>query len=276
VLPAIYLGSNGPLAGGQREIAAVLYAGPNCVLTGPAALAQLGVRVPATEFIDVLIPASAKRQDVSFVRVHRTTRMPEQAHLLNGIRWAVAARAVADTARAEFDLREVRELVAGAVQGGKCTIEQLAQELRTGPTRESGRLRAVLGEVADGIASAAEGDLRQLVKRSGLPEPMYNPDLYAGSEFVARPDLWWPDAGVAGQLDSKEWHLSPRHWAKTIERHRRMSAHGIIVVPITPRQIRTDPRTIIADLNSAIETGRQRPSLRISTEPLRISTEPRK
>jgi hypothetical protein len=267
VLPAVYLSSNGPLAGGQREIAAVLYAGPDCVLTGRAALAQLGVRVPVTEVIDVLIPVSARRQDVSFVRVHRTARMPEHAHLLNGIRWALAARAVADTARGEFELREVRELVAGAVQGGSCTLEQLAQELRTGPTRESGRLRAVLGEVADGIASAAEGDLRQLVKRSDLPEPMYNPDLYAGAEFLARPDLWWPDAGVAGELESQEWHLSPAQWAKTIERHRRMSAHGIIVVQVTPRQTRTDPRTIAAELKSAIEKGRQRPPLKIRAEP---------
>jgi hypothetical protein len=267
VLPAIYLSSNGPLAGGQREIAAALYAGPDCVLTGRAALAQLGVRVPVTDVIDVLIPASVKRQDVSFVRVHRTARMPEQAHVLNGIRWALAARAVADTARGEFELREVRELVAGAVQGGSCTIEQLAQELRAGPTRESSRLRAVLGEVADGIASAAEGDLRQLVKRSGLPEPMYNPDLYVGSEFLARPDLWWPDAGVAGELDSREWHWSAAQWAKTIQRQRRMTAQGILVVQVTPSQTRTDPRTIAAEFKSAIEKGRQRPPLKIRTEP---------
>jgi len=187
--------------------------------------------------------------------------------MLNGIRWAMAARAVADTARAEYELRDVRDLVAAAVQGGTCTIEQLAQELRAGPTRESGRLRAVLAEVADGIASAAEGDLRQLVKRAELPEPMYNPDLYVGSEFLARPDLWWPDAGVAGELDSKEWHLSPAQWAKTIERHRRMSAHGIIVVPVTPRQVRTDPGRVATEFASAIGAGRQRPPLRIRTEP---------
>src|SRR6185437_8010030 len=103
VLPAVYLSSNGPLAGGQREIAAVLYAGPDCVLTGPAALRQQGVRVPGTDLIDVLIPVSVKRRDVSFVRVHRTARMPDRAPVVNGIRWAPAARAVADTARAEFD-----------------------------------------------------------------------------------------------------------------------------------------------------------------------------
>ena len=267
VLPGIYLGSNGALADGQREIAAVLYAGPGCVLTGPASLRHQGVRVPPTNIVDVLVPMPTKKQSADFVRMHRTTRMPDQTFVLNGIRWAVAARAVADAARSEHDLREVRALVAGAVQGGKCTIPQLALEMRDGPTRESGRLRVALDEVADGVRSVAEGDLRSLIKRSGLPEPMYNPDLYVGSTFLARPDTWWKEAGVAGEVDSREWHYSAEQWAKTMARHSRMTAHGILVVHFTPKQVRTEPRRVIADLRSAIETGRQRPPLKIRTEP---------
>ncbi|HET7018151.1 MAG TPA: hypothetical protein VFI65_29810 [Streptosporangiaceae bacterium] len=267
MLPGIYVGSNGPLAGGQREIAAVLYAGPGCVLTGPAALQQQGVRVRATDMIDVLVAAPVKRQNVDFVRMHRTARMPDQTFVLNGIRWALTARAVADTTRIEPDLREVRALVAGAVQRGRCTVPQLAHELRTGPKRESGRLRAVLQEVADGIASAAEGDLRQLVKRSGLPEPMYNPDLYTESGFLARPDLWWKDVGVAGEVDSREWHLSPEQWEKTMARHRRMTAHGIFVLHFSPKQIKAEPRRIVAEFRSSIEEGRRRPPLSIRTVP---------
>jgi hypothetical protein len=154
-------------------------------------------------------------------------------------------------------------LVAGAVQGGKCTVPQLAEELRAGPTRESGRLRAALEEVADGVRSAAEGDLRQLIKRSGLPEPMYNPDLYLGSVFLGRPDTWWKDAWVAGEVDSRECHYSADQWEKTMARHSRMTAHGILMVHFTPKQIRTEPRRIVTDLRSAIETGRQRPPLGI-------------
>jgi hypothetical protein len=247
----------------------VLYAGPGCVLTGPVSLRQQGVRLTATGVIDVLVPAPVKRQDTGFVRLHRTKRMPDQSFVLNGIRWAPAARAVADAVRGEHDVREVRALVASAVQGGACTVPQLAEELKAGPARQSGQFRAVLGEVADGIASAAEGDLRQLVKRSGLPEPMYNPDLYVGSQFLARPDLWWKDAGVAGELDSREWHLSPEQWEKTMARRSLMSAHGIIVVNFTPRQTRVEPRRIVADLRSAIEAGRQRSPLKIRTEPHR-------
>lgn len=267
VLPGIYLGGNALIADGQREIAAVLYAGPGCVLTGPASLRHQGVRVPATETIDVLIAAPAKRQSTGFVRMHQTKRMPDETFVLNGIRWAPAARAVTDTVRGELDVREVRALVAGAVQGGKCTVPQLARELEAGPRRWSGRLRAVLEEVAGGMASAAEADLHQLIKRSGLPEPMYNPDLYIGSEFLARPDVYWKDAGVAGELDSRAWHLLPEHWERTMARHGRMTARGIFVVHFAPKQVKTEGRRIVTELGSTLEAGRMRPPLPIRAVP---------
>ena len=109
--------------------------------------------------------------------------------------------------------------------------------------------------------------MRQLVKRSGLPEPMYNPDLYTGAGFLARPDLWWKDASVAGEVDSREWHLSPGQWEHTMARHSRMTAHGIFVLHFTPKQIKTEPRRIVAELRSAIQEGRRRPPLSIRTMP---------
>ena len=104
-----------------------------------------------------------------------------------------------------------------------------------------------------------------LIKRSGLPEPMYNADLYVGSMFLARPDAWWKDAGVAAEVDSKEWHFSAQQFADTEARHSRMTAQGILVLHFTPRQIRTEPRRIVAELRAAIETGQQRPPLKIRT-----------
>ena len=269
VLPGIYLIHNGPLAGGQREIAAVLYAGHRCVITGLSALRSSGVRAPMTEIVDVLIPQESKRQSAEFVRTHRTIRMPERPIVANGIQWAPVARAIADVARIGLEFSDFRELVATAVQRDRCTVGELAEELRAGPNRGSVLLRAVLGEVADGIASGAEGDMRQLVKSGGLPEPIYNPDLYVGREFLARPDLWWQDAGVAGEVDSKEWHLSPDQWQRTMERHARMTAQGIFVLHYTPKQIRSDGRRVLAELRAAIEEGRRRPPLNIRAVPRR-------
>ena len=267
VLPGVYMNFDGVLTAGQREIAAVLYAGRDCVITGRAALQQYGVRVPLTETVDVLIPDVRKLQSAGFVRTHRTERMPQAPVTRGGIRWAPVARALADTSRGDLELRDVRALVAEAVQHRKCTISQLAEELRCGPKRGSGALRAALEEVADGVASGAEGDLRKLIKSGRLPEPMYNPRLYVGSVFLAQPDLYWRDAGVAGEVDSREWHLSPELWAKTLERHAKMSAQGIIVVHYTPRRIRTEGARVLAELRSAIEAGRRRPELAVRVIP---------
>jgi hypothetical protein len=158
-------------------------------------------------------------------------------------------------------------MVADAVQNKACTIGQLAEELRAGPKHGSGMLRAALEEVADGVLSGAEGDLRKLIKSARLPEPMFNPKLYLGSEFLAQPDVWWRDAGVAGEVDSREWHLSPALWARTMARHDKMTAQGILVMHFTPRRIRSDGAKVIAELRSAIESGRRRPPLEIRAVP---------
>jgi hypothetical protein len=263
VLPGVYLSRNGLLTGGQREAAAVLYAGRGCVITGLAALARQGVRAPLTEILDVLIPHHLSRQGAEFVRVHRTIRMPDKPVVIGGIRWAPVPRAIADAARGQLDPRDVRDFVAHAVQQNKCSVPQLAAELRAGPRQGALALREALTEVADGVASVAEGDLRGLVKSGGLPEPMYNPSLFAGSEFLGKPDAWWRDEGVAGQVDSKEWHLSPQGWAKTLARHAKMSAHGIIVLHFTPGRLRANPTEVIAEIRSALENARQRPPLAI-------------
>ena len=83
--------------------------------------------------------------------------------------------------------------------------------------RRSRLLRAALDEVADGVRSAAEGDLHDLVSRAELPEPMLNPLLYLNGEFIASPDEWWPGAGVAAEVDSREYHLSPDDWQRTMK-----------------------------------------------------------
>jgi hypothetical protein len=263
VLPGIYLSHSGLLTAGQREAAALLYAGHDSVITGAAAVLRHGLSWPSSEIVDVLVPHASKRQSNGFVRVRRTSRMPETPAHIDGLDWAPPARAVADAVRGHIEVRAVRELVASAVQQRRCTVGQLIAELRDGPTQGSGTLRAALEEVADGVASAAEGDLRRLIKSGGLPQPMYNPRLYVGSDFLAQPDLYWREAGVAGEVDSREWHLSPELWARTMERHAKMSAQGIIVVHYSPRRIRMDGARVLAELRSTIEAGRRRPELAV-------------
>jgi hypothetical protein len=175
----------------QQEMAALLYAGPGSVITGPAALRSHHIRTELTEFVDVLVPSTRQRRDTQFVRLHRTTRMPGRIWEAGPVRYVMPARAVADAVRALTGLRDVRAVVADAVQRRRCAIKDLFTELDAGPNVGSVLFREALADVADGIRSAAEGDLRDLLARSGLPMPLFNPSLYDGhGTFVARPDAW--------------------------------------------------------------------------------------
>jgi hypothetical protein len=257
LIPGVYLATTGTPTITQQQMAAMLHAGRGSVITGSAALQQHRIRGPAADLIDVLIPASRRRQDAAFVRLHRTTRMPKRIWRFGPLYYALPARAVADAARDLTSLRDVRAMVADAVQRSACTVPDLSAELDHGPSVGSKLLREALTDVADGIRSAAEGDLKDLLAKSGLPMPLFNASLYdKNGTFIARPDAWWPEKGVAVEVDSQEWHLSPHDHTRTLERQRRMGKRGILVLPFTPREIRTQPADVINTIRHALETGR--------------------
>jgi hypothetical protein len=171
----------------------------------------------------VLVPIERQRMSTGFVKLQRTIRMPSRTCSAGPVRLALAPRAVADIARLLVDYRDVRAVVAEAVQLGRCALRELAQELSGSPVRGSAMFRQALAEVADGIRSTAEGDLRSLIKAARLPAPLYNPALYDGKVFLGKPDAWWPRAGVVVEIDSRAWHLSPEDWDRTRYRHDRMA-----------------------------------------------------
>ena len=98
--------------------------------------------------------------------------------------------------------------------------------------------------------------------------PLFNPSLYdAAGTFIARPDAWWPGLGIAVEVDSREWHMSPEDHARTLARGRRMARYQIVVLRFTPRQIRTQRTAVISDIKAALEGARDRPPLALSTVP---------
>jgi very-short-patch-repair endonuclease len=266
LLPGVYLTSSGAPTAKQRVMAAYLYAGNAIAITGPAALTWYSLPSVRTNEVDVLVPLACYRKDMQFARLHRTGVIPDCA--VEGIvRYASPARAVADTVRQLADFADVRAVVAGGVQRRKITVADLARELNAGPIQGSARLRAALAEVADGVRSAAEGDLHALIKRERLPEPMYNARLFVADQLVAIPDAWWPQAGLAVEVDSREWHLSPADWERTLARGARMTEHGILVLRFTPRQIRTAGQEVASRIRSVLSSPEARQLQQIVARP---------
>lgn len=270
ILPGVYLTVTGTVTLEQRETAALLYAGPQSVITGPVAVRRHNLRCAGLNVLDVLIPADVHRKSTGFVQIQRTIRMPGKLYSTGPIRFTPLARAVADAARGMTRFSDVQALVCDAVQRGRCTLEQLVAELNDGPSAGTRWYRMALAEVGEGIRSAAEGDLKRLIDRSDLDKPMYNADLYTlDGIFLGRPDAWFARAGVAGEVDSREYHMGAREYAETTMRHNRMEAAEIHVLHWLPSTIKGDPGRVIADLRDAIAAGHKRPELPIRAVPPR-------
>jgi transcriptional regulator with AbiEi antitoxin domain of type IV toxin-antitoxin system len=160
LLPGIYLAVTGTPTFEQKEMAALLYAGPESLVTGRAALWHHGIGSGwPPDVVDVLVPAERQRVDVNFVRLHRTARLPASAVPAGTgpggagsggpLRLAPAPRAVADAAWQLTSVEDVRAVVTDALSSGRCTLDELTAELNEGPIRGSAALRTVLTELTE-------------------------------------------------------------------------------------------------------------------------------
>lgn len=242
VLPRVYATFTGKLSEHQRLVAAWLYAGPTAQIAGISALRMHGLRylppAPAHE-VHVLVPHQRRVRSVGFVRVHRTTN-PDRRAISNGVlKVCHPARAVTDTARTCRSLATVRAMVAQVVQEDMASVTQLQRELGSARRNGSGLLRTALAEVADGVRSAAEAALRTVLSRSRiLPAIVWNPALVAADgSRLPTPDAWLDEVGLAIEVDSREYHLSPVDWQRTLHRHNLLARHGAQVLHFPPSQI---------------------------------------
>jgi hypothetical protein len=264
LLPGVYLTVPGQPSWEQKQMAALLYAGPGAVLTGYAALAswqppRARGQPPGLgqDTVDVLVPSSRQRADHEFVVIHRTWRMPHEVAEVGALRYVLPARAVADAVRGETRLSDVRALVFGAVQAQLCRISQLVEELEHGQKNGSALFRSVLAEAGEGIRSAPEGELRDLMVAARLPMPLFNHSLYQSKKFLAMPDAYWPDHGVIVEIDSWQWHGSRarQDWDGTLRRHNRLEAVGLRVLHFRPSQLCAEAGLVRAEIAEALRHG---------------------
>lgn len=268
ILPGVYVTVTGTVTPEQREMAALLYAGPRSMITGAAAVRRHRLDCPGLNEINILVPVGVRRQSAAFVRIQHTARMPDNVWTTRAIRFAPLTRAIADAARGMQRFSDVQAVVCEAVQHGGCELAELIAELDAGPTAGSRWYREALAEVSAGIRSSAERDLKRIIDRSGIDRPLYNPRLYTlNGVFLGMPDAWWQHAGVAAEVDSRQYHISAADHEATVARHNRMEAAGIHMLHFLPGTIKRDRRGVLVILRAAIDSGRRNPRLPIVAVP---------
>lgn len=173
---------------------------------------------------------------------------------------APAHRAVLDAARRMRNFDAIRAMLADAVQRGRCTPENLEEELRNGCQRGSALPRRALTELRGGARSVPEGDVFWLWKRSGLPPAQRNVAVYdAQGRQVGTPDIWCDEVALAVEVDSREFHFDVDGYEQTLARNNRYAAAGVVVVQLLPSRIRKEPEAVIAELQRAYAAAARRP-----------------
>lgn len=244
-LYATFTGELGPEA---RLLAACLHVGCGAQVTGAAALRWHGLRyVPEVTEIAVLAPATCRRRSVpGLLRIITTAHPDRRSHRLGGVTVVSVARAVGDEARQMRTLRAVRALVAESVQRGMTTVPQLVAEVEDGRQNGSAHLRRAVAEVAAGTRSAPEAELRELLSRSTcLPVIRWNPRLRLPGGTTLTPDGWISESWIALEVDSREYHLSPEGWERTMFRHNALSVAGVLTLHVSPARLRDDPQGVL-------------------------------
>jgi hypothetical protein len=261
LLPGIIVLHNGTPTRREREIAALLYGGPDAVLTGTAACRHLGLRrLPEDETVHVLVPDHRQVRSAEFVVVERTTRMP-RALERDGLACAPLVRAVLDAARRRRNPTSISALLAEPVQRRMVLVEQLEEELEAGCRRGTAAPRAVLRAVQAGVRSAAEFEAREWWVARELPPARFDVRLLRpDGRFLALVDAYVEEVGLVWEVDSVEEHFAtPDQVEATARRQRLLRDVGLVVVSNRPSQVRDDPDGVERDLDHGLAIAAQLP-----------------
>jgi hypothetical protein len=262
IVPGVYALGTAVLSTEQRRIAAALYCGDEAQLTGATVLHWYGFRyVPSTDKVHVLVPHSRRRRSAGIIVVQRALELDTQPRDAGLYRLVSPARAVVDAARLTSDLTTVRAIFTEAVQGRFTDPNTIAAELRRAKRSRTAVANRVLSELFDGVRSAPEAELRQLVRTSRiLATFVWNPVLVADDGTrLPSPDGYQADSGIALEVDSLEYHMTSEGFEATMRRGNLLSRYGVTVLHFTPTEIRTEPARVLRVIEDTYQQNRLNP-----------------
>jgi len=231
------------------EMAALLACGPGATLshTTAAALWNL-IPHPAPGDVCVTIPPtrSATRPRIE---VHRARLDRHDVRHRHNLALTSPPRTILDMA-ATLDLGELEHLIAEAQYRRLATERELNDQLTRNPRkRGAARLRRIFG-LPGGLRrtrSPAERGMLRLLRAAEITGYEANVRIH-GYEV----DFLWRDRGLVVEVDGYDAHSGRIAFERDRLKVAQLNAHGITVMPITGRQIRDDPRGVLARLLGAL------------------------
>jgi very-short-patch-repair endonuclease len=166
----------------------------------------------------------------------------------------------ADAAQLEAALDEARRRGLTSLAYLQRRLEDLVgrTNIRAGIVRDLLEDRSARSAAAE---SVLETKAIQLLRRSGLPAPQRQHEIWADGALVARVDLAYPHQKIAVEVDGYEHHSAKQQWERDLLRRNRLEAAGWRVLHVTAQQLRSHQETFIETLRHTleVENGRQLP-----------------
>lgn len=151
---------------------------------------------------------------------------------------------------------DLERMVARAERGRLITLDELVAAVERHPSRPGmAALRSLLAQHGGPAFTRSELEIRfrDALRRFQLPAPRFNIRAY-GYEL----DCYWPDVGVAIELDGKAYHRSWQSQRNDRRRDRELAARGIQIIRITWRELVHETEPTMARVAQALAVGRER------------------
>jgi hypothetical protein len=245
----------------QQVQAALKSAGKDAVLSGLDALKLHGMSgAKLSSPIHVLLPPSRRQPGlVDGVYYDTTHQLPAPLHR-GGFPVAPLPRATVDTCRRINHEVFIRQVLSETIYKGKITPATLREEIDRLKPDGLTLPRKVLAAIDDSVRSIARGWAKRLVQQAGLPTPAWRvPITSTNGTHVATTDAWWDEVGLAWEVDSYAFDLSPTDAVAALARAARLTAAGVLVVHTTPAQLKDDPAVVADLLRGAYQRAAARP-----------------
>ena len=241
----LYLPAGSERTAAQRIVAAAALLPSRGVVGGWAAAHVHGVdffdgldRERGELDVDLLLPPDLHRLDVPGVAYHRLGLGPGETVLVHDLPVTSLSRTAVDLACWAVSPTEATICLDLCLQAG-LTLAELAAAPPRG-RRGAVQARSAIVSARPGSRSPGETALRLLyVSEGGSPDVLCNPTLVdADGRFVAVPDLFDEEAGLALEYDGASWdsverptgHRDQRQHREDNVREEAMERLGIIVV----------------------------------------------
>lgn len=224
-------------------------------LGGLTALLAAGLAgIEGDGVIHVAAPKSSRPLPASpGVRIHETRRWRDDdvvAAPIPHVRVPMAAVQAALWARTD---REAALLLITPVQQRLTTASDLGTAVDTvRRDRRRALMRAIVGELVDGVRSLNELDFAALCRRRGLPEPSRQVVVRrtTGRAYL---DVRWDRQRVTVEVDGIG-HLRVDRWLEDSLRHNEIAVSGEIVLRVPSLGLRLDPDRHLALVERALRS----------------------